>query len=146
MTYSKILFQQYLILLSKKDYTSLSFSGCFSTHILGRYTSTKPMRRENPLLSKELPSTVLITALQSVLCKTNNRENKVNKWITPYYQVANLCMIYITLLKINNVSTNPKLWTVGFTSVTRSHFYPLGSKVHVFSCSAVLDSWQPHWL
>ena len=120
MIYPKILFQQYLLLLSKKEYTSLSFSGCFSTHILGRYTSTKPMRRENPLLSKELPSTVLITALQSVLCKINKRENYVNKWITSYYQVANPCMIYIAPLKIN-VSTAPQIVNCRFYKCDQYH-------------------------
>lgn len=64
------------LLPSKKEHTSLSFSGCFSTHILGRYASRRTMWRENPLLSKEQPSSVLITALQSVLCKRRQTHTK----------------------------------------------------------------------
>ncbi|KAL0615138.1 hypothetical protein AAY473_015592 [Plecturocebus cupreus] len=48
--------------------------------------SDKPMWRENPLLSKELPSMVLMTALQSVRCKTNTTTTSTlggqGAWIT----------------------------------------------------------------
>lgn len=56
--------------------TWLSLSGCFSTHILGRWTSDRPTESWNPSGPMTWPGRTLTTALQSVLCIKDNQHKE----------------------------------------------------------------------
>lgn len=55
-------------------WTWLILSGCFSTHILGRWAWERDTDSWKPSGSMTCPGSTLTTALQSVLCGKQNRE------------------------------------------------------------------------
>lgn len=59
--------------------TWLSLSGCFSTHILGRWTSDRVTDSWKPSGPMTPPGSTLTTALQSVLYGITHRKEKKGK-------------------------------------------------------------------